>query len=189
MPDYLTQQDVQDFGPELVDFAQRAAIQATAPHLQQLGQQNAALEQQLAIERRKRLDQEVAAAVPNYEQIDADPRWHRWLLQPDPLTGAVRQEVLNDAIMSGSASRVVAFFRGFLSQHAVDEGRAPQRGRTVSPDINNSNRLLTREQIKRFYELHRTGKLVGPEWERTEQQIIAASAQGRVIGAQDPHGK
>jgi hypothetical protein len=29
--DYLTQADVQNYGPELVDFTQRAAVHAVAP--------------------------------------------------------------------------------------------------------------------------------------------------------------
>jgi len=36
MASYLTQEDVQNFGHELVDFSQRAAVHAVAPHLQEL---------------------------------------------------------------------------------------------------------------------------------------------------------
>jgi hypothetical protein len=35
-----------------------------------------------------RLDADLAAAVPNYQEIDADPRWLQWLGEIDPLTGA-----------------------------------------------------------------------------------------------------
>ena len=62
------------------DFAQRAALHAVAPHLQNLVQQNAELRQRLAIEARHNLDAEVERAVPNYREIDQDLRWHRWLL-------------------------------------------------------------------------------------------------------------
>jgi hypothetical protein len=48
---------------------------------------------------------------------------------------------------------------------------------------------LTRERIKELYELHRRGKLVGPQWEQTEQQIIAAANEGRVAGAVEPLGR
>jgi hypothetical protein len=49
--------------------------------------------------------------------------------------------------------------------------------------------MLTRERIKELYELHRKGKLTGAEWERTEQQIIAAANEGRVAGALEPAGR
>jgi hypothetical protein len=75
---------------DLIDFTQRAAAHAVAPQLQQLGQQNAELQQQLAREQRLRLDEQVARAVPNFQEIDRDPHWHRWLLQHDPLSGVVR---------------------------------------------------------------------------------------------------
>jgi hypothetical protein len=112
-PDYLTQADVANYGTDLIDFTTRAAAHAVAPQLQHLGQQSAELMQRLARETRARLDREVAAAVPNYLEIDQDPRWHQWLIQVDPLNGRMRQELLNDAIAAGSATRVVAFFRGF----------------------------------------------------------------------------
>jgi len=67
---YLTQSDVDAYGGELVNFAQRAAIHAITPQLQNLEQQNATLRQQLAREARHRLDQAVEAAVPNYREID-----------------------------------------------------------------------------------------------------------------------
>ncbi len=63
------------------DFAQRAALHAVAPHLQASEQQNLELQNRLAREARHRLDQQVERAVPNYREIDQDPRWHQWLLR------------------------------------------------------------------------------------------------------------
>src|SRR6478752_6622152 len=86
-----------------VDFAQRAAVYAVAPHLQNLEQQNSELRQRLAIEARHSLDQRVEQALPNYREIDRDPRWHRWLLSVDPLSGCTRQQLLNQAVASTDA--------------------------------------------------------------------------------------
>jgi len=113
----LTQQDLDNYGSELLDVSQRAAMHAVAPHLQNLEYQNAELRQRLAAEARHRLDREVEAAVPNFREIDRNPEWHNWLRQPDPLSGRPRQMLLDDAIASGSVSRVSAFFNGF--QRAV----------------------------------------------------------------------
>jgi hypothetical protein len=57
---YLTQNDVDNYGHELIDVTQRAALQAVAPHLQSLEQQNAALQRRLAIEVRRRLDDQIS---------------------------------------------------------------------------------------------------------------------------------
>jgi hypothetical protein len=59
-----------------VDFAQRAAAHAMAPHLQDLAHQNAELQRQLAVEARRNLDQRLERAVPNFREVDRDPRWH-----------------------------------------------------------------------------------------------------------------
>ena len=81
-------------------------VHAFARHLHNLEQQNAELRQRLAIEARHRLDQQVERAVPNYREIDQDPRWHQWLLSSDPLSGRQRQQLLNDAIASGATNRL-----------------------------------------------------------------------------------
>ena len=101
-------------------------VHAFARHLHNLEQQNAELRQRLAIEARHRLDQQVERAVPNYREIDQDPRWHQWLLSSDPLSGRQRQQLLNDAIASGATNRVISFFRQFLRAEGV-------AGQTSSP--------------------------------------------------------
>ena len=73
MPNYLTERDVQDYGSDLVNFAQRAAVHALSPHLQQIEQDNAALRQRLAVEARHRLDQQVEAAIPNWRDSTSTP--------------------------------------------------------------------------------------------------------------------
>jgi tripartite-type tricarboxylate transporter receptor subunit TctC len=62
MTTYLTNEDVQNY--ELIDLTQRAAVQALAPQLDQLHQQNAALQQRLAIEARHKLPYTPADLVP-----------------------------------------------------------------------------------------------------------------------------
>jgi hypothetical protein len=84
---WLTNEDVQNYGSELIDLTQRSALHAVAPHLQEIERQNAELQRQLAKEARRNLDAAVERAIPNYREVDRDPRWHNWLLQTDPLSG------------------------------------------------------------------------------------------------------
>jgi hypothetical protein len=205
---YVTEQDVQNYGSDLVNFTQRAAAQALAPKLQEIEQQNAELQRRLALEARHRLDAEVAADVPNYRDIDRDPRWHNWLRSVDMLSGRVRQQLLNEAIASASAPRVISFFRGFLQEEAATghiepttpipqatpprepainlvSYAAPGRARpatggdaSVPPD----KPTYTRAQIAQLYSQHRKGAYVGreAEWARQETDIIAAGREGRI---------
>jgi len=205
---YLTDQDVADYGHELIDVTQRAALTAVAPHLQEVEQQNAALRKQLAIEARRRMDQAVELGVPNYKEIDRNPRWHRWLLGVDVLSGRVRQQLLNDAISGGSAPRVISFFKGFLQEEAatghIEPAQqapatsvpreaavplaslaAPGRARPatggdtgVPPD----KPIYTRAQIAQLYRMHQKGAYTGreAEWARQDADIIAAGREGRI---------
>jgi len=81
---YLTNQDVANFGPELVDLTQRSAMHTVAPHLQALEQQNADLHAQLMRTTKRTIDQELDREVPNWREINNDPRWLQWLSLPDP---------------------------------------------------------------------------------------------------------
>ena len=183
MPQYLTQQDVQDYGADLVNFSQRAAYDAVAPKLQALESQHAELQYRFAQEARARLDMAVERAIPNYRELDQHPDWHRWLLGIDPLSGRVRQQLLDDAKASGDAARCIAFFRSFFSrpQSAVGGGAQAAHGRTRSAP---SGQIYTRSQIQKLYDQHRRGAYNGREaaWQEQEADIIAASREGRIQG-------
>jgi hypothetical protein len=193
-PTYVTDQDVQNYGSDLLDFTQRAATQAIAPHLQALNQQNAELQRRLAQEARYRMDQAVELAIPNYREIDRDPRWHNWLLGIDVYAKRVRQQLLNEAIATADAPRVIQFFKGFLneeaatghiepapsSQPATTPPRtesalnlatlaAPGRTRPATGSDTSSvppeKPLYTRAQLRQLYEQHRKGAFIGREAE------------------------
>jgi hypothetical protein len=180
MADFLTRADVDAFGSELVDFAQRAAAHALSPHLQNLEQQQAVLAERLRIEAKHRLDQQVAAAVPDYASIDRDPRWHQWLRGTDALNNRVRQALLNDAVNRADAHSIIAIFRSFMREgggSASGQSSATAE-RSARPS---GQRTYTRDQIAQLYSAHRKGLLTGPAWERQEQDIFAAQRENRIF--------
>jgi hypothetical protein len=185
---YVTEQDELNYGRELIDMTQRAAIQAVSPHLNALEQQNAALNRQLAIERRHRLDYEVEALVPDYREIDEDAAWHGYLRGIHPLTGQIRQRVLDDAINVGSASRVREFFEEFRRENhgshgshgPTDRGPARRGGRAPSSQ---GKPTYTRSQIDQFFRARQKGEYKNREAEaaQIEADIFAAQHEGRVL--------
>jgi hypothetical protein len=205
---YLTDEDVSNYGNDLLDVTQRAARQAIEPELHEVRQQNAELQRRLAIEARRRLDQAVELAVPNFREVDRNPRWHRWLLGVDVLSGRVRQTLLNEAISSASAPRVISFFKGFLQEEVAtghDEPApsterptpfrepavplaslaAPGRARPATggdASVPSDKPTYTRAQIAQLYRLHQKGAYVGreAEWARQDADIIAAGREGRI---------
>ena len=130
-PQFLTQADADNYGNEMLDVSQRAALQVIAPHLQNaqtqidgLRRENADLRAQQVNERRRLLDSQVEIAVPDYRDFDRNPRWHKWLMGIDQFSGRVRQQLLNEAISAGSAPRVALFFKGFRNEEAAT-GNSP----------------------------------------------------------------
>lgn len=209
-PVFLTPEDEQQYGRDLIEFTQRAAAQVVAPHLQEIERRNQELQRQLARETRRNLDLAVAAGVPNYQEIDRDPRWHNWLLGIDVFSGRVRQQLLDEAIAAASAPRVISFFKGFL-QEEVATGHiepSPQPSPAATPpraepavslaslaapgrvrpatggdaSLPPDKPFYTRANIRDNYAANRKGAFVGreAEWNRLEQDMIAAGREGRI---------
>jgi hypothetical protein len=209
-PRYLTEQDAQDYGTDLINFTRRAAAEVVAPQILAIEEQNRQLQARLAQEARARLDMRVEQAVPQYREIDQDPRWHRWLLGVDMLSGRVRQQLLNEAIAAADAPRAISFFRGFLNEELATGHQqpaynsqqpaapreaamnlaalaAPGRARPATGGDQFSGGLpdkpiYTRVQVKQLYDQHRRGAYVGreAEWARQDADIIAAGREGRI---------
>jgi len=188
---HLTQQDLENFGPELLDVAQRAAQHAVGPELQQLRAENEELRHGMSRAVTAELNRALDAAVPNWQQINNDPSFHSWLLQPDLLSGVIRDRLLKDAAHAGDAQRLIRFFRGFLEQAGLaPAGQAPQRTprRTRARTTADGRPIYTREQITRMWERRRQGRINDADWARWEHEIVAAGRDGRIVGALDIDG-
>lgn len=126
--DLITAEDAQNYGPELIDFAQRAAIAAIAPKLTELEEQNKKLQQTVHKSQRASTTARLDAEVPNWREINKNPRWLQWLRLPDVYSSRLRQQLLNEASAAGDTARVISFFKGFLAEeHAT--------GRVADPPV------------------------------------------------------
>jgi hypothetical protein len=188
MANYLTNDDVQNYGPDVVDFAQRASLHALAPELQRLEHQNSEMRQLLTRETKRGLHAELDRAIPNWRQLDLEPGWRDWLRGTHELSGVSRQQLLNDALERADAHRVITFFNGYLQTRHEQQ---PYRG-SAAPSFTSGERpTYTRPQIAQLYEQHRKGAYRGreAEWARQEADIIAAAREGRILGAKDIAGR
>jgi hypothetical protein len=189
MASYLTREDEQNFGPELLDVAIRAARHAVAPELQRLHEENQELQDQLNSATKLSLDRELDAAVPGWPQINASEEFHRWLLLPETYSGVIRDRLLKDAVAAGDAQRLVNFFRGFLREQGgagppAAAGHASQRAARAP----SGQRVYDRSEITRMWTLRRQGKIDDQAWLRWEHELCRASKEGRVRGALDADG-
>jgi hypothetical protein len=181
MASYLTREDEQNFGPELLDVAIRSARHAMAPVVDRLEQENEQLRDHVAREVQRNLQQRVEAAVPDWRQVNEDPRWLSWLQGYDGLSGYKRQDMLNDATAKGDAERVIRFFRGF-------RGEAGQPGQPGHPGPRQfvqpgSGQIYDRSQIVAMARRRQRGLIDDATWRRWEVELCRASKEGRVRGA------
>lgn len=205
----LTADDTQTYGPELVDFVRRAALDAVAPALDQTQQQVRQVTQRVTANAATALYGDLDADVPTWRSINVDPRFKIWCQQRDVYSGAVRGALLNAAFKAADAPRVVAFFKGFLAeeiatgQHPAPQAQpapqpprepaiplemltAPGRAKPAGGEqpASADKPIYSRQQISTFYRNVNAGAYAGRQAEKDtlEQAIFAAQREGRVRG-------
>ena len=186
---YLTQDDVTNFGHEIIDLIQRGSRQAMAPVLDRLEERDEQLREGLQRATKTAIDHALDTAVPNWREVNQDPRWFQWLNSPEPYSGYRRQDLLNDATAKGDAGRVIVIFKGFI---AAAGGQPAPSSRPASvlpasyPAQSSRGRTYSREDITRMAALHRRKAISDAEYARWENEFIRAANEGRVKGALDP---
>ena len=178
----------EDFGDDLADGVLQLVQGATAPMQEQMQHYR----QSRKVEAENAFWGGLEAQVPNWKQINADPRFHQWLSQPDQTSGQIRQHLLVDAQQSFDHGRVATLFQQFLDSQQQAQGQQEQIDRRVMPDnvpassapASQNDRTWTRAQISQFYKDKATGRFAGREDEARalEDDLMRAQAEGRIIG-------
>ena len=129
----LTEDEVNEFGPEFLDVVGRRAEEIFMPRAQAYEHKIAQLEQQVAgvggyVQRNARQDmmEDLDQRVPGWRDVNLSEGFKAWLALPDPFTGAIRHEQLKAAWGRNATPQAEAFFKGFLAEEAATN---PARGR------------------------------------------------------------
>lgn len=138
----LTEQEINDYGPELVDVMRRVAAETAGPlnaEIQRLRAGLGHVQAETGNAFLNRMNSTIGAAVPNWGALNKDQRFIEWSALPDIFSGAIRKELMQEAWNSGDANRVIAFFRAFLAEEAAlhppgSNGQARTVPRTVVGD-------------------------------------------------------
>lgn len=205
----ITPKDEQDYGKDLIDLTRRAALDAVQPKLTKLEEENSQLRQQVTQSSQMGVAQLLDREVPNWREINRDVRFKNWLSLRNVYSGVVRKRELDAAYQAADAPRVLAFFKGFVSDEAIATGSgdpapsteqpapaprqaavalenlsAPGRARPAGGDTPTpaDKPIFTRAQIARFYSDVRRGMYTGRDKEKAafEQALFAAQGEGRV---------
>ena len=139
----LSPEDIEAYGKDFLDVVGRKAQEVSQSELYTLKSELAALKAQLghqsqvsAVSAQEKMYATMDEELPEWRELNDNKDFISWLALPDAYSGAIRHGLINQAVQQANASRVLAFFRGFLANGAttVPPGNKPeQASRGSSP--------------------------------------------------------
>lgn len=201
----VTDEDRKEFGEDLIEVQRKVAREETADLLRQfdeLRSENAKLHELLnqtgSQVTQTTFQQRLYQLVPDFEQVNTDPNWIKWLDEQDPLLRAPRRVIAEKAYSEGDADAVAHFVNLFRGSATPSTTEAPsksidrelesqiQPSKNASPSATASPKgnIYSSEQIRQmFLKVTQLGKLGRiDEARKLEAEIDAAYMQGRVSG-------
>jgi len=201
---YVTDADREEFGEELIDVQRRVAREVSQEYADQLATQNKVIE-----ELRSKIDntgnqigemtfaQRLNRAVPDFEQVDQDPRWIAWLNEHDPMLRAPRRTQAVAAFEAGDADSVahyVAMFKASIAetpepktdtrQKELEKQVAPNRSANTARTQSSGKdaKMYSAREVENAWTKIRTLNTRGSvdEAAKLEAEITAAYLEGRV---------
>lgn len=196
----VTDADVEAFGSDLIEVQRKVAREVAMEFkkdIDDLRAENAKLRDQLtqtgsqvgAVSFEQRLYQ----LVPDFEEINVDPKWIAWLEEVDPILRGPRKLVAQEAFNRGDAEAVRDYVKMFkqttapsdkpnAKQAELERQVQPNRSASSAPPSSQKGRTYTTKDIERMFEkaakLNATQKF--DEATKLEAEIDAAYMEGRV---------
>lgn len=204
----VTEQDIEEYG-DSIDMMRKVSKEEMSAAAQRINQlenyirqmqsqlvpQVQALSQHQAASTEQQFWSTLTSMVPNWREVNDSQAFQTWLLEVDPLTGISRQTYLEDAQRNLDVRRVSSFFTAWLEMTGqagnaqrshvssqLEKQVAPGRAKSTGSPVNNSAKVYTPTDIKKFFDDVRKGKYVGREAERDklERDIFTAQQEGRI---------
>ena len=191
---YVSDEDVANYGEDFVDIQRRITLDATRELRKQVEELKTQLAQQGSQVQSVSFEARLLKAVPDFEQINADPAWIEWLNEVDPLIRGPRRAIAQQAFVAGDVEAVKSY---------VDLWRKSQAPAQPAPAVSRQQELQRQVQpsrasasapssgAKKTYTLgeaealfnriqHLTAQGRIDEAKRLDAEISAAYAEGRI---------
>lgn len=207
----VTPEEVNDYGEDLLKVMGKKAREEFAPIFNAQKAEIDALKKKLEgvsgfvqQDSHAKLLSTLDEKLPNWREMNTNEEFLDWLSLPDPYSGAIRHDMLKAAYAQSNASRVMAFFNGFLAEEAavapakgepdtietttvpkvpLQNLAAPGRAKTAAAAPAPAEKpIFTRAQIAAFYADVAAGKYRGKDADKNkaEAAIFAAQREGRI---------
>lgn len=155
----ITQEDIDTIGPEAVEIIKKANKKATEAALQPMQEELNRLkakelaDYKAAAENRRReaygrFTQNLGKLVPDFEAINLDPNFEKYMLELDPQTGEKRLDAFRSAEDYLDADRVADFFIDFKA--SAPKSKREMLEEKMTPDSTSSSQPLTSPKKQTF---------------------------------------
>jgi len=183
-------EEIEEYGPGLVDLARRIAqeeLRAKDAKIEKLERQLSGIAEVTTNTAKNDFFRSLGAMVPDWERINEDPAFLKWLDEVDELTGETRLSLLSKAEVARDAARAAKFFQAYSktssswaakANDALESQIVPPTNKT--PETPPSKRMWTRAEITDFYSRLRRGEVSDQDAIAIEADITAASIEGRI---------
>ena len=196
----VTDADVEAFGSDLIEVQRKVAREVAAEfrgELDAMRAENEKLREQLTSTGTQvseaSFEQRLYRMVPDFEAVNADPKWISWLNEVDPLLRAPRSSVAQQAFNRGDAEGVAHYVAMFKKSVAPVEPTAdkttelelqiqPNRSATSTPPTSQKGKVYTNADIEKMFRKATDLGVKGrtDEAKKLEAEIDAAFMEGRV---------
>lgn len=196
----VTDADVEAFGSDLIEVQRKVAREVAAEfrgELDAMRAENEKLREQLTSTGTQvseaSFEQRLYRMVPDFETVNADPKWIAWLNEVDPLLRAPRSSVAQQAFNRGDAEGVAHYVAMFKKSVAPVEPTAdkteelerqiqPNRSATSTPPTSQKGKVYTNADIEKMFRKATDLGVKGrtDEAKKLEAEIDAAFMEGRV---------
>jgi hypothetical protein len=136
----VTPEEAADYGDEFLTVVGKRSREELLPEVEALRTEINSLKGQLqgvgtVMERteQQKVYGSLAAAVPNWREINQDQSFKEWCAAPDPYSGQPRKKLLLDAFTRHEGDRVVQFFKGFLAEASSPPSNTQSPGNAAPP--------------------------------------------------------
>lgn len=196
----VTDEDVQAFGEDLIEVQRKVAREVAGEFrrdLDSLKAENEELRKQLTTTGTQvseaSFEQRLHRLVPNFQEVNADPKWIEWLDEVDPLIRAPRKVVAQEAFNRADAEGVKYYVDLFLKSAGpvatnskaaeLERQIQPNRSAAATSQPSPKGRNFTNADIEKMFQkaadLSGRGRI--EEALKLEAEIDAAYMEGRVV--------
>jgi hypothetical protein len=144
----------------------------------------------------ERFYESLGSAIPDWETVNQDPGFLRWLAEEDSLTGETKQALLDQAAKTLNSIKVIKIFKAYknLANESMqrDREKADKRKKTLESQItpskdqtdagvtNDQKIFWTRDGISRFYADRTAGRISPEKAKSLEADLFLAYREGRI---------